>query len=117
MRGDVDQADDVGMNAGLGDDRAAIAVADQKRRAILQVENALRRRDIVGERRLGLLHHGDVEAFLGEDLVDRLPARRVDPGAVHQHDVLQRRRTGGSCRRGETESRCGSEAGGQILHD
>ena len=38
VRGDIDQARDVGMNPGLGDDRAAIAVADEQGRAVLQVE-------------------------------------------------------------------------------
>ena len=57
VRGDIDEAHDVGMDAGLGDDRAAVAVADEQRGAVLQIENPLRRRDIVGKRRLRLLHH------------------------------------------------------------
>ena len=62
------------MDAGLGDDGAAIAVADEKCRAVLQVENAFGGRYVVLERGLRHLHDGDVEALLGEDVVDRLPA-------------------------------------------
>ena len=47
--GDVDEADDIRRIARFGDDHAAIAVADQKGRALLQVQHAFGRCDVVGE--------------------------------------------------------------------
>ena len=54
----------------------------------LQVENALGRGYIVVKRTQGFLHHGDVIAVLGQDVVDGLPTRPVYPGAMHQDDIL-----------------------------
>jgi hypothetical protein len=50
MRSDIHEADDVRMNTGLGDDRAAVTVAHEQRRAVLKVENPLRCGYIVGAR-------------------------------------------------------------------
>ena len=100
MRRDIDQGRDMRVIAGLGDDRAAIAVGHQDGRTVLLVEDALGGGDVVGEAGQRLLHHGHVEAIPGQDVVDRLPAGGVDPGAVHQHDVLDRRGGGGRRDRG-----------------
>jgi len=72
----------------LGDDRAAVAVADQDARARLKVDDPLRRGDVVRKRRFWHLDHGHVVAVPREDLVDRLPTRAVHPGAVDEYDVF-----------------------------
>jgi len=73
--GDIDEADDVRRIARLGDHDAAIAVADQDRRALLQLQHPLGRRHVVGERGQRLLHHADRVAVLAQDVGDRAPAR------------------------------------------
>src|SRR5882672_6146831 len=50
VRSDVNETYDLWMNAGFGDDRSAIAVPDEERGTVLEIENPLRRRDIVGKR-------------------------------------------------------------------
>ena len=47
--GDVDEADDIRRIARFGDDHPAVAVADQKGGALLQIEHPFGRRDVVGK--------------------------------------------------------------------
>ena len=47
--GDVDEADDIWRIARFGDDHPAIAVADQKGWALLQIQHPFGRRDVVGK--------------------------------------------------------------------
>ena len=104
------------MNAGLGDDRTAVAMADEQRGTILKVENPLRCGNIVRKRGFRFLHHADIEAVSGEDLIDGLPARTVHPGAVHQYDVLERSGSRRDYRRGEAESGHGGQTGFEVFH-
>jgi hypothetical protein len=49
-------------------------MADEQRRPILEIEDSPRRRHVVGERGLGLLHDRHVEPLLAQDLVHALPS-------------------------------------------
>jgi hypothetical protein len=60
------------MHTGFSDDGTTVTMADQNCGPILKVENPLRCGHIVGKRRFGLLHNGDMEALLCEDLIDGL---------------------------------------------
>ncbi len=86
--GDVDEARHVPVRAGFGDHRAAVRVAHQDHRTALGVDHLAGRRRIAGERQGGVLHDGDVEAVLLEDVVDPAPPGAVHEPAVDQDDVL-----------------------------
>jgi hypothetical protein len=60
--GDIDEPRDRGVDADLGDDDAAPAVADEDRRAVQPVELPRGRGDVVGKRGQGELDDGDVVA-------------------------------------------------------
>ena len=72
------------MVAGLGDDRAAVGVADEDHRFALRVDDALGRGDVVGERERRVLDDADVVAVLLQVVVDALPAGAVDETAVDE---------------------------------
>ena len=63
-------------------------MADEDRRAILPVEHAVGRSDVVGERGQRVLDDRDAVAPRGQVVVDAAPARAVGERAVDQHDVL-----------------------------
>jgi hypothetical protein len=87
---DIDQADDLVVVAGFGDDRATIGMADEDHGSVLTGQHPVHRGNVVGERRERVLDDRDVESVLGENVIDRAPAGTVRPGAMHQHDVLHR---------------------------
>src|SRR5208282_6810227 len=99
VRGNIDKADDMRINAGLGDDGAAVAMADKDAWTWLEIENALRRSDVRLKRSFRFLHHGHAVAILDQDVVNGSPAGAVNPCAVHEYNVFD-----GSCQR-----RCSSE--------
>jgi hypothetical protein len=57
---------------------------------LLAIKDTLGRGDILLQRGQRLLYKGDVVPVLDQNVVDRFPARAVDEGTVHQHDVLDR---------------------------
>src|ERR1700687_1703674 len=71
VRSDVHKADDIRVDAGLRDDRAAVAVTDKDARALLKVEDTLGRRDVVFQRGQRFLNDAHAVAVPGQDLVDR----------------------------------------------
>jgi hypothetical protein len=86
-RRDVDERGDVGVVAGLGDDDAAVGVADQHGRAAEAGEDLVSRGGVAGQRQVGGLHDCYPVAVSGEVIVDALPARSVHEVPVHEHDV------------------------------
>jgi hypothetical protein len=86
----VDQADDMRVRAGLRDDRATVAMADKDAGAILLSEHTFGCHNIIRERREWFLNQSDFIAILNKDLVNRFPARPIDPGAMYQNDVVYR---------------------------
>ena len=91
MRGDVDQPDDLRIVADVGNDGAAVTVANQNGWTVLHVDDALYGGHVVAERGQRMLGYRHVVTVLGENVVDRLPAAAADPCTVHQHDVVHRR--------------------------
>ena len=77
-----------GIDSGLGNDRAAVAVADENAWARLKVEDPLRCGDVVLKRGFWNLYHAHVIAVLGQNSVDRLPTRAVNPGAMDEDNVF-----------------------------
>jgi hypothetical protein len=85
--GDVDQADDVrGAGRGVGNDRAAVGVADQQHRAVDLVEEAGDVGRIGGHAAQRIGRGDDGVALPLQPLDDAVPAGRVREGAVHEHD-------------------------------
>src|ERR1700719_4841547 len=66
---------------------APIAVSDQNARSVLESKDALRSCDILLERRLRLLHDGDVVTIIDQNVVNAFPARTICPGTVSQNDI------------------------------
>ena len=93
----------MGVGASLGDDSPAVAVANQDARAWLAIKDTLGRGDILLQRGQRLLDNGDAVSVLDQNVVDRFPARAIGEGAVHHHDVLDRRGQHGNRRPGEDE--------------
>src|ERR1700751_2480563 len=85
---DVHEPDDMRVDASLCDNQATVAVTDKDARARLQVEDPLRRGDVVLKRRERFLYHLQVLSVLGKDFVDRVANRAVDPSAVDEYDVF-----------------------------
>jgi len=85
--GDVDEAGDVVVRPGLGDDDAAVGVADEERRAVHLVEHLLGGGDVAVERDRRVLDDADVESVLREEVVDAFPAGAVHEAAVNQGHV------------------------------
>src|ERR1700742_4484243 len=83
VRGNIDEADDMRINAGLGDDGAAVTMADKDAWSGLKIEDTLRRRGVRLKGSFRFLHHGHVVAILGQDVVNGSPAGAVNPSAVH----------------------------------
>jgi len=82
-------------------------VANQNGWALLQIQYAFGRCDVVGKRCQGLLHHADRVAVLAKNVGDAPPSGAVGEGPVDQDDVLDRlgpRRRDG---RRQQRSRCG----------
>ena len=71
---DVAQGSDLVVPACLGDDGAAVGVADQHDRSGLLVYDPAGCGDVAFKRQRGILHDGDVVAVSGQDVVDPLPA-------------------------------------------
>jgi hypothetical protein len=84
------------VGARLGDDRAAITVADEDGGTVLAVEDAVGRDHVVGKRRQRLLHDADGIAVLRQEIGDGLPTRSIGKGAMDQDDVTHRAGRGGS---------------------
>ncbi len=119
---DVDEALDLGVVAGIGDDDTAVGVADQDDRAVLSGNGALGDGNVVFQRDGRVLHDRHLIAVLGEDVVDAFPAGAVDETAVDQQDVFNRggrrrgRVSGGeACGSGKGNS--GSDQGAELGHD
>src|ERR1700722_10127907 len=103
VRRDVNQGDDMGVSASLCDHGPAVAVPNQDARARLAIKDTLGRGDILRQRSQWLLYKCDVVPVLHQNVVHAFPARAVDKGTMHQHDVLDRRGQRGNCRPGENE--------------
>src|SRR6202034_3411436 len=86
VRRDVGERGDAWVVAGLGDDGAAVGVADQHGGAAEGVEDLAGGGDVAGQRQGGVLHDCYPVAVSAEVVVDALPARSVREGTVHQHD-------------------------------
>jgi hypothetical protein len=71
VRSDVDEGDDMGVGASLGDDGSAVAVANQDARAWLAIKDTLGRGDILLQRGQRLLYNGDAVPVLDQNVVDR----------------------------------------------
>ena len=82
----MDQGRHVRVGAGFADDGAAPGVADKHDRAVLRVDDQPRRGGVALQRQGGVLHHGDVIAVLGEQVVKGPPAGPVHEAAVHKDD-------------------------------
>ncbi len=63
-------------------------MTNQNSRSVLTIKNALGRGHVFRERRQRFLNQGDVITVLGQDIVDRPPARTANKRAMDQHDVL-----------------------------
>src|SRR5258705_2781227 len=70
VRSDVHKSDDIRMDAGLGDDRAAVAVTDEDARTFLQIEDTLSRRNVIFQRGQRFLNDADVVAVLNQSFVN-----------------------------------------------
>jgi hypothetical protein len=86
--GDVDEARDVRMIAGLSDRSPAIRMTDENDRAGLQVDNQPGRSDVAGKRKRGDLNNADVEAVLLENVVDARLAGAIHESTVNQYDIV-----------------------------
>src|SRR5208283_3558646 len=86
--GNIDKRRNVWMIAGLGDDRPAVAMANQNHRATHGVDCGLCVLLIVGVRSLGRLCHRHSVAAILEDVRDRLPARAIRESSMHQNYIL-----------------------------
>jgi hypothetical protein len=62
-------------------------VADQDERSGLLRQRQPGRGHVVGRRRGGVLHDGNVVSVFAQSAVDLQPAGTIDESAVHQHDV------------------------------
>src|SRR5919106_5632276 len=91
---DVDERRNLGMRAGLGDDRPAVGMPDEDDRLARRVNSPLRDSNVVGERERRILDDTDAVAIRLQLVVDALPARAVYETAVYQND--------GPCCRGIT---------------
>jgi len=100
----IDKRCNVRVLTCLGDDRAPIAVSNQDTGAILFGEHALGRRNIIGKARERFLHDGDAITILHQNVVNGPPAGSVDPSAVHEHDILDRRGLSTGVHRDETKA-------------
>jgi hypothetical protein len=58
-------------------------VADEHDRAVQRVDDQPRLDGVALQRQGGVLHHGNVVAVLGQQLIDRPPAGPVYEGTVH----------------------------------
>src|ERR1700691_100982 len=78
------------MIASLGDDGAAIAVADKNRRPADGVDCRLRTLLVIGVGSLGGLRYRYLVAIILEDVGDGFPSGAVGESTVHQNYVLNR---------------------------
>src|SRR6202011_1591108 len=74
---DVDKPDNLWIGTGFGDHRATVGVAHQNHRAILFVNNELRRRYIASQRKGRILDDRDIVVILLQQAVDTFPTRTV----------------------------------------
>ena len=81
----------MGSAAGLGDDGAAVGMADEQDRPVLERDRPLDGSDVVREGRQWILDRDDVQAGLFEDRDHLGPTRAVRPGTVDEDDVSDRR--------------------------
>jgi hypothetical protein len=72
--GHIDERADLRVGARIGDHRAGIAVADEHNRARLLIDGALGGLDILREAGERLFDDRDMEAILGQDVLDPAPA-------------------------------------------
>src|SRR5580693_9058419 len=86
--GDVYQRRNVWIIAGLGDDRSAIAVADQNDWPAHSVDGGFRVFLVVGVRGLGRLGNRYRVAILLKDLCNGVPARAIGECTMHQNHVF-----------------------------
>src|SRR3984893_3811949 len=93
----VDQCRNIWIVAGLADDGAAVAMADQDDWAAHGIDCGLRVLLVVGVRGLGGLRYRHGVAILLKDLGDGFPARAVGECAVDQNDVFNASRHGARC--------------------
>jgi hypothetical protein len=71
---------------GLGDNCAAVRVADQGNRGFLGVDYPARGGDVARQGQGRVLHHAHAVAARLEQFIDPLPARSIDETTVNEHD-------------------------------
>ncbi len=74
------------MGARLGDDRAAVGVPGQHDRPVVRVDDPPGGGGVLGQGDDRVLHHGDVVAVLGQQVIHPAPAGPVGERAVPQDD-------------------------------
>ncbi len=85
---DVDQCFDLLVTGGgVGDDGAAVGVADHDDRPGDGVQEVADERGVISEAEQRVRRHVDGVSVALEPADDRVPARAVRPGSVHQHDA------------------------------
>jgi len=75
------------VGARLGDDGAAVGVADQHGRSVLGIEDPPGGGGVPFQGQGGVLHDADPESVAGERFVDALPAGTIDEPAVDENDI------------------------------
>jgi len=104
-RGDVNQPGDLRIGAGLGVDGAAVGMAAEQDRPVLERDRPLDGSDVVREGRQRILDRDDVQAGLLQDWDDLGPTRAIRPRAVDEdhvsHRGLRRVGRGGQCSENE----------------
>ncbi|MNK89182.1 hypothetical protein D3C87_1091820 [compost metagenome] len=111
-RGDIHQAADLLVGAGLTDYRTAPGVPDQDHVVALVVQDALGRRHVIGQRGQRVLHHGDLDAFSLQQRNDFGPVGAIGEGAVY--DDHRRLRGGGMACCGKQRSGHGESEGERL---
>jgi hypothetical protein len=77
------------VGAGLGDDRAAVRVADQHDRSVLDIDDLPGGLGVALQGQGGVLHDADPESVAAERVVDAPPAGAVDESSVYENDIPQ----------------------------
>lgn len=92
----IDEASDLRIGAGLGDDAAVSGMADEDCRAILPFQHSADRCDIVGKRDRQVLHHADGIAVGCR--IKRSYQRRSSPRAIFERVSHRPKRQASACR-------------------
>jgi hypothetical protein len=76
----------------LRDEKSTVTVTDENHWPILHCQHPVDGSKVIAEGRQRVLCDGDVVAISCENIVDGLPSRSGDKGAVYQDDIANRRR-------------------------